>query len=293
MLTEPAPELRMISNSEVSSWLLCTRKYFYEYFLNIEPKVLSEPLTKGTFIHAILEEYYAAKQLGMEEGECRAAAMQVVMDAAALPEANMVDIGQTRDLVFAYFDKYEIDDEKYEIIAVETKYKADLTERFSMVGTIDLALRNKETGQVVGVDHKSSYNFWTPDQCRQAGQFVKYIVLMRYAGLDVSTFMVNQLRTRNVKNGDIFQRAYIHPTEIRIANVMKQHIRASEEIMAFRDSGASKEDTTPILDKYICNQCSFQELCDSDMEGVDIRYAIESDYQPRTGYGYNEELLLG
>jgi CRISPR/Cas system-associated exonuclease Cas4 (RecB family) len=283
----------MISNSEVSSWLHCTRKYYYEYFLNIEPKQLSEPLTKGTFIHAILEEYYAAKQLGMEEGDCRAAALQVVMDAAALPDANMVDIGQTRDLVFGYFDKYHVDDEIYEIVAVESKYKADLSPEFALVGTIDLVLRNKFTGKVIGVDHKSTYNFWTPDQCQTAGQFVKYIVLLRYAGIDINTFMVNQLRTRNVKNGDLWQRAFIHPTEARISNVMKQHIAASEKIMKFRAMGSPKELTVPVYDKYACSNCSFLPLCDSDTEGVNIDFQVASDYQPRTGYGYNEELLLG
>lgn len=288
-----ATELRMISNSEVSTWLHCTRKYFYEYFLNLEPKAQNKPITDGIFIHAILEAYYAAKQLGYDEGECRAAALQVVMDEASKDNADIVNIGQIRDLVFAYFDKYAIDDDKYEIIAVESKYKADLTDTFSLVGTVDLALKDKNTGAIIGVDHKSSYNFWTADQCQQAGQFVKYIVLLRYAGLDVSAFMINQLRTRNVKNGDIFQRSFVKPTERRIANVMRQHIAVGEQIMQFRDEGSPKEKTIPIFDKYGCGNCAFLPLCNSDAEGVDISYQIASDYQTRTSYGYNEELLLG
>lgn len=290
-MTEAMTTQRMISNSEVSTWLQCTRKYFYEYFLNIERKAQSGPITKGILIHALLEEYYAAKQLGLSEGDCRAAALQVIMDEATNDGSDMVELGQTRDLVFGYFDKYMLEDEKYEILAVESKFKLDIKPEYAMVGTIDLALRDRETGTIIGVDHKSSYNFWTPDQTQMAGQFIKYLILMREAGYDADVFMVNQVRTRPVKNGDLYQRAFIKPSKHRIEQVLRQHIMASEQIMEFRANGSNKEHTLPIYDKYICTNCPFYNLCDSDTEGVDIRYQIEADFQPRTGYGYNEELL--
>ena len=286
-------EERMISNSEVSTWLHCSRKYYFEYVLNVEQKKSPTgpmpPLAKGTFVHAILEAYYAGKQLGYAEAQCRADALQIIMDAASLEGADIADIGATRDLVMGYFDKYMDLDDEWEVVAVESKYKAEITERFSLVGTIDLILRNKTTGDFVGVDHKTAYNFWRPEQIEIAGQFVKYIVLMRAAGMDSAAFMVNQIRTRTVKTGDLYVRAYTRPTEARVKAVLKQHIKAGNEIMDYRESGSNIEDTIPILDKHGCANCDFMALCDASIEGSPIAYVLQSEYQERTGYGYNED----
>ena len=281
---------RMISNSETSTWLQCTRKYYYEYVLNLEPKQMSDAIGRGVLIHAMLEGYYAAKATNRSEEECREEAMEPLIFTAA-SGGDIAELGATRDLVMGYFDRYELEDERYEVAAVETKYVAELSKEFSLVGTLDLLLKDKEDGRLVAVDHKSTYNFWTEDQATISGQFVKYIIILRTLGMDVKSLMVNQLRTRPVKNGDLYRRIWVNPSDKRIAAVLRQHVLASKQIVSFRDSGAKKEDTVPIYDKYICSNCPFLTLCDSDTEGVDISYQIEQNYQKRTTYGYNEELL--
>lgn len=277
--------MRFISNSEVSSWLTCTRKYYYEYVLNLEPRKFSDAISKGILIHAMLEQYYVNKSEGLSESECRAAAMEPIMEAAAKEGSDMMELAGVRDLVMGYFDFY--DDDKYEVLSVESKYKLELSDAFALVGTLDLILRDLEDGRIVGVDHKSSYNFWTPEHAQTAAQFSKYIAIMRGLGMDVKSFMVNQIRTRPVKNGDLYKREFVSPSDSRIKAVMDQHIKVSNEIMQFRGEGAMKEQTIPVYDKFVCSNCPFYNLCDSDTEGVNIEYQIQQDFQLRKGYGYN------
>lgn len=279
---------RFISNSEVSSWLQCRKKYYYEYVLDLEPKKSSDAINKGVLIHALLENYYAGKAMGLDEASCRESAMEPLMIAAQATYADMVELGKVRDLVYAYFDHYMETDERYEVYAVETKLKSDLSDEYALVGTVDLIWRDKEDGKYIMVDHKSSYNFWTDEQSSISGQFVKYVYLGKSLGLDVKGVMVNQLRTRPLKNPEmsaLFLRAWVKPTDIKVRKVMEQHVFASEEIVAFRN--ADVQIAIPIYDKYICSNCPFLPLCDSDSNGAPLQYQIQADYKIRTGYGYN------
>lgn len=281
--------MRFISNSEVASWLQCRKKYYYEYILELEPKKYSEAISKGVLIHAMLEAYYAGKSMGYDEAECRDASMEPMMIAAQSPFADMVDLGKTRDLVYGYFEHYMEYDQRYKVYAVETKLKFDLSNDYALVGTIDLIWQDMEDGLYIPVDHKSSYNFWTDEQASISGQFVKYSAILKSMGMQVKGVMVNQIRTRPLKDPAptaLYQRAWVRPTDIKIRKVMEQHVNASEEIMAFRVD--PKPDTIiPIYDKYICSGCPFLPLCDSESNGAPIQYQIQADYQKRTGYGYN------
>lgn len=284
--------MRFISNSEIASWLQCRKKYYYEYVLDLEPKKQSDAINKGVLIHAMLEGYYAGKSLGWSDNECRDASMEPLMIAAQAEFSDMVELGIVRELVMTYFNHYmEADDARYRVHAVETKMKADLSDDFAMVGTVDLIWQDSVDGRYLMVDHKSSYNFWTDEQAAISGQFVKYAYLGRDAGLDVKGVMVNQIRTRPLKTPTaemLFKRAWVLPSDIKIRNVMKQHIQASGEITEFRNAEAWKYNAAvPIYDKYICSNCPFLPLCDSESNGAPIAYQIQADYRQRTGYGYN------
>lgn len=283
--------MRKISNSEANTWLQCRRKYFYGYIWDLEPKVQSGPLTKGTIIHAFLEEYYLAKMDGFPEDECRNAVTMLANRMAIDPSIDMLELMKTRDLVMAYFEHWsEKDNERYEVLAVETKFAVPMIDDvFALAGTIDVVFRDLEDGSVVPVDHKSSYNFWTDDQAASSGQFTKYIYAMRAQGHTVKRFMVNQLRTRDLKPGnEIFRRTWVRPSDTRIRATIAQHVQVGSEIMEFR-ANPVKEAAIPIYDKYGCSNCPFFQLCDSDTEGASLDHLIASEYQKRVSYGYNHE----
>lgn len=286
--------MRLISNSEVASWLQCRQKYYFEYVLDLEPKIMSDAINKGVLYHAALEGYYAGKSMGFSEQDCRDAAEEPLFAAAQAANADVIEIMKSRDLLTAYFDFYMKNDERYKVFAVETKLKLDMSDDFALVGTLDLVWQDLEDGYYIPVDHKSSYNFWSPDQAGISGQFIKYVAILRGMGLPVKNVMINQLRTRPLKNptaDQLFQRAWLFPTEARIKSVMAQHVRAGNEIMEFRALEDQEERIIPIYDKYICSNCPFLSLCDSKSNGAPIEYQIRADYQKRTGYGYNNSEL--
>jgi RecB family exonuclease len=284
--------VRKISNSEVATWLQCKRKYFYEYILDLEPKVLSAALTKGNILHAVLEAYYLEKMDGSSEDECRAAGNAVVTRLASQPGVDILELAKARDLAMAYFDHYmEADTDRYEIVAVETKFAVPMIEDvFSLAGTIDAIFLDKEDGTHVPVDHKSSYNFWTDEQAGISGQFVKYFYALGERGFNVKRFMINQLRTRELKPGnELFRRSWVRPTDTRIRNVIAQHVQVGSEIMEYRRDPV-KAAAIPIFDKYLCSNCPFLSLCDSDSNGAPIEYMIEAEFQKKQSYGYNHEV---
>lgn len=285
--------MRKVSNSEVSTFLHCKRKYWYEYMMDLEPKVHSEPITKGVMIHAILEQYYLAKMDGESEDECRTQAFAPLADAAREQDADLLDLAKTRVLVQQYFDHYEEIDQRYEVIAVETKLIVPLIDDvLALAGTIDAIFQDKEDGTIIPVDHKSSYNFWTDAQLAIGGQFTKYVFGLRSRGYDIDRFMVNQIRTREMKAGnEFFRRAWVRPSENKIRAVMAQHLMVGAEIIEFRQK-AEKADAIPIFDKYRCSNCPFLEICDSDSEGAPTEYLIEQGFQQRKNYGYQDDKVI-
>lgn len=281
-------EARLISNSEITTWLTCRRRYYYEYVLNIEPKVFSEPINQGILIHAILEEYYAAKALGLPEEDCRHNADEPISVALDRGDLDIAVLLKTRSLMERYFNYYEEEDKQYEIYAVESKLSKQLDPKFNMVGTVDLIWRDINTDTYYVVDHKSSYNFWTDDQASISGQMPKYVILGKELGINVTTAMVNQIRTREMKstNGkDYFKRAYVKPNDHRLRDVEQQHRNASKEIIAFRE-GEDGSEPVPIYNKFYCSNCPYLDLCQATADGTDLTYIVKHNYKTRQGYGY-------
>jgi hypothetical protein len=285
--------MRQISNSEVGSWLTCQRKYHFEYVMDLEPKVQSTPLTKGILIHAMLEEYYIGKSESLTEEECREMATEPLMRAMTEGLLPVDELGYLRDLVYGYFIRYELDDQRYVVFAVEGKFSMQMTEGFSLPSTIDLIYQDMEDGRYIIIDHKSSYNFWSDEQATMSSQFPKYIAIMRTSGLDVKAGIINQVRTRVLKPGnELYRRTLVKPTDAKIREMIRQHLLAGNQIMEYRKD-LSIDKLIGAYDKQTCGQCAFFGLCDSAIEGVRLDYQIAQEFQIRTSYGYNPNSQFG
>ena len=47
----------IITQSMVTAFVQCPRETYYSIILGLRPRIESKPLTRGTWIHALLEEY--------------------------------------------------------------------------------------------------------------------------------------------------------------------------------------------------------------------------------------------
>lgn len=109
----------------------------------------------GSFIHKILE-MYAKEELSIfeisqfyEEHFCE----EVSYDA---PPNKYVDIKQSYyEKGLEYLDNIDLILDNYEVLGVEIKVKFKIG-GYEVIGYIDLLLRDKESGEIIILDHKSA-----------------------------------------------------------------------------------------------------------------------------------------
>jgi hypothetical protein len=155
----------------------------------------------------------------------------------------------------------------------------------------DLFIQEINTGKYALVDHKTTYDFWHQDDVDLSAQFPKYIGTMRANGHKVDKVIINQLRTRSLKNPayeDLFKRIDCVPSRAKIANLMREQIMVSEEIHKHRQLPLEVRSATVtrVMNKQICKWCDSKPLCMSELDGGDITTAIATDYKQNT-YGRN------
>lgn len=107
----------------------------------------------GTLCHKLLEEY-AKNQTPMialaEEYESRFD-KEVINSFPPYPKG----MGQKYyDAGLKYFEEFDGFGDEWEIISVEEKFELDI-EGYTIIGLADLVLKNKNTGEIMVVDHKS------------------------------------------------------------------------------------------------------------------------------------------
>lgn len=279
---------RNISNSEVSAWLACQRKYYYTFDLNLEPVKLGTALSRGVLGHEALAEYYTvlqehAGQPGVYE-EARRAARRVL--TTALASASSYDdemVGGLAALLDRYFEYAERTQRDWKILAVEKKYDIPVNEDYAFTMRLDLAARID--GKVTVVDHKFVYDFWSTDDLALNPQIPKYIGALRFNGITVDRGMVNQLRYRMKKapmtDDELFRYDYMYPTDVEIRTIMREQFRVSQQIVNHRKQGLEErsKNVFRVMNKMGCKNCSVLSLCKAELMGNDITYDIQNNYQ--------------
>lgn len=291
MTAQPeVPEPRVISNSEVGNWNSCRAKYRYYHDLKLEPVHKSDSLSLGITLHNCLENYYRKILQGATRKEALDAAFYVIQqvmlkDAVIAQRAYLMLDG--------YFAVYAEEQRDWKILAVEQDYRIPLTNEYTYVMKLDLLVQDLNDLRIKIVDHKSTYDFWGEDDFALNMQFPKYIGALRFNGIKADEIVVNQLRTRSLKNpkmDDLFRRTTIKYSDYTIRQALQEQIVASQQIAAYRalPEPLRKQQATRIANRMMCRSCGVKSLCIGEFNGADISYLIEQDYQ-RNSYdeGYN------
>ena len=58
--------------------------------------------------------------------------------------------------ILNYFENFSFDSNKYEVLGVEKEIRIKIKDKYDLVGFIDLLLRDKNTGEIILCDHKTS-----------------------------------------------------------------------------------------------------------------------------------------
>lgn len=139
------------SFSRVNSFGTGCKKEWKEVYIDCENKVNSFYGQFGSFCHEILEKFFKGE---MTEWDLAPYYEENYNEKITLlPPASIGDTCYEKGLT--YFSNFSFPDNKYEILGVEKRVEFTIL-KYNFVGYIDLLLRDKETGEIIIVDHKSS-----------------------------------------------------------------------------------------------------------------------------------------
>lgn len=165
-----ADGLPMLRTSERGTFKRCRWKWWMEFEEVLKPKHDIPPLRFGSLVHMALADYY---KKGVRRGPHPAESFIRYYDEEAKRQGEfgfkVEDLEQdevwadARDLGYAMLDHYVKHygrDEEWEVLVTEQPFQQLVTfdgkPLFIYVGTLDLIIRNRRTGKIHIVDHKTA-----------------------------------------------------------------------------------------------------------------------------------------
>lgn len=139
----------LLTNSRLKAKRLCPRYHHFRYERGYASARKAEALTFGSAFHVGMERYWRK-----DEGTFPSRGLL----------ADEFDDAALRALLVGYRNRWETEDERYETLAVEQAFEtpfihpatgAENTE-FVLAGKLDLVIRDRDTGEVLVGEHKTS-----------------------------------------------------------------------------------------------------------------------------------------
>lgn len=161
----------------------CPRAEYYRYDLGLEPRKRARALSVGTAWHAVMAALYEAVRLEKSKNEVVAicwdaldawySAEKLSLSAGDLdleqigPGFSLDNIDQARDLIHGMLGGYlrtwySLDQDRWQVIGMEQQYCAPIVTPYGYpsgwdyAGKVDLVVRERGTGRLVVVDHKTT-----------------------------------------------------------------------------------------------------------------------------------------
>lgn len=160
---------RRISNSELSTFKECRRKWWLTYIRKLVPRrnTPTGVASIGTRIHSVLAEFYTPGNK-LTPGECVALHnASVAKDLLEFPEvADTIkkEGDLSRIMLEGYFEWVEETgaDEGLIILGAEKKMEHEIMPGIVLQGKLDAQVQREQGGAVMVIDHKSQANFEPP-----------------------------------------------------------------------------------------------------------------------------------
>lgn len=190
----------IISQSMVKAFRMCPREFYYKQILELQPKVYSTPLTRGKWIHALLETYYGvrAETGSHEEGARQAYGIHKkwVHNFSKLfdeEKEKLGDLPREIEWLWKSYLWHWQHDESWTVHEVERTIEAELPNGMLFRGRVDMVVED-DFGLWI-VDHKThkrmpDWKFRLLDE-----QSPLYIWAARQNGIPVQGFIWNYLLT--------------------------------------------------------------------------------------------------
>lgn len=283
------------SHSEVDVKQKCDRMWFYNYVLGIEPIGKSEALSRGTLGHIGLEQFFKTILAWQEDpgtitwDEIFAVAKQDAKDAVMQevsndPSTMIMVSAKVLSLLNTFFENYPF--LNWHIVAVEQVMMLPVTIQFSVPIIVDLIAQDPY-GDVWVIDHKFVYNFLNDIENDLFPQLPLYVGVCRAAGLNVDKAAYNMLRTRDLKNpsaSDLVRFSEVPLTNERVQRTFIEHALIAAECERLKNTYTVEELSymmTRVKNGFICQRCSFKDICTAELNGHQPELVLASFYRKR------------
>jgi hypothetical protein len=196
------------TQSMIKAFRMCPREAYYKYYLRLSPKVASIPLTRGKWIHSVLEAHY----LGNDWREVHAALthkFSLLMDEE---KEKLGDLPREIEILLAsYFWHYsapEFYGTEWTVHEVERLIEARMPNGHLFRGKVDMIVEN-EFGLWI-VDHKTHGRLPNWEYRMLDEQSTLYTWAARENDIPVQGFIWNYITTKPfpkyevLKNGSSF-----------------------------------------------------------------------------------------
>ena len=273
-----------VSYSELDTAKQCPLKHQFAYVERwSKPQLPDSALAKGTAWHLVLETHYNALRRGGTLAAARDA-VEIVIEGRVHEDL--------RDLVWwmynGYTDYWGADDD-WKILAVEHAAECRLLtpsghrSQFVLKMKIDLVVREKRTGNIKVIDHKSGKDLPTARAFELDDQFGLYTWAMRQMGKRVFSSEWNAARTLRLKADlatpgatpldERFKRIPLYRTDKELTMIAQEaYLQARARYRQQREVKALGIDSPRHTDPDRCNwKCDYQEPCLAGRKGVDMR----------------------
>jgi CRISPR/Cas system-associated exonuclease Cas4 (RecB family) len=263
--TMPLADLRQglhVSVSQIKSWLMCPRKYQYQYVLGTEPAHRPVALAFGTACHRALEAFYEYLQAHGRKppvDQVQTAFVDRWAVEVGDPLPLLFDEDQTADqakdqgvaLLGAFYQQGFVPDE---VIAVEQPFGIELVDPetaevcdIPMVGAIDLVARHQ--GRVWMIEHKTAARRFTADRIAWDFQPTSYLFAARNLGLDNPAAAFQILLKTKKPSCETIPVNRNHESEIEMLDTFQHALRGIEAGAFPRNRG------------WGCADCQFKHKC--------------------------------
>lgn len=142
---------RLISVTELRTRMRCRREHQYAYVMRRRPAEKAEPLELGTLVHRGLEEWWTTR------GNFDAA-----ITAIRSVESDPWLAVQAEGMLVGYHARWHETARRYEPLEVEDFFRVPRN-GYDLGGAMDAVVRERDTGRVLLVEHKTTGADISPD----------------------------------------------------------------------------------------------------------------------------------
>jgi ATP-dependent helicase/DNAse subunit B len=322
-------DVKLLSNSEVTTWERCRRKWWLEYYRKLQPTYpdLVDKRATGNRIHRALAAWYVPE--GQEKIDPRDALERIIVeDWTKISKESNLDELQLADLASKYADATSLEramiegylewlietgeDENLEVVASETQLSADLNvdvdgviKLVQLIALIDVRVKRLSDGVRLYVDHKSVQNFADPRKTlHMDSQMLHYHLLEWLNTTDADERcdgalynMLRKVKRSATARPPFYERLEVHHNEHEIESYRRQVMGAARDILRVENELNAGADPLSVVYKTVGRDCSYMcqyfSTCHLHDDGSRVEDALSALYKvgnPLERYGVDNDV---